>query len=68
MIASDFGFDRISPGVVPLNVWKVALLEPNLLSFSARSKTQQFKAFLLLESLAPKACVNINFEHFCTLS
>ena len=63
-LVSDFGFDRISPGIAPLNVWKVASLEPKLLSFSARSKTKQIKAFLLLESLAPKACVNINLEHF----
>ena len=39
-LVSYFGFDRISPSVAPLNVWKVASLEPKNIDFFYSFKNQ----------------------------
>ena len=39
-LVSYFGFDRISPSVAPLNVWKVASLEPKIVEFFCSFQNQ----------------------------
>ena len=52
-LVSYFGFERLSPSVTPLNVWKVASLEPKIVQFFCLFQNQTDYGILAFRKFSP---------------